>query len=117
MADAEQETLPGVDEIDTLDLDTLRSHLWRAADILRGSIDSAAYKNYIFGLLFLKRVNDRFEEETEEIAEEHGIPEEMVRDDPDLHAEFWVPERARWDHIAAQESDIGAALKRQRLAV
>ncbi|WP_324663923.1 class I SAM-dependent DNA methyltransferase [Haloarcula sediminis] len=108
----EQETLPGADGDSTLDLDTLETHLWEAADILRGSIDSADYKNYIFGLLFLKRVNDRFEEETEEIAEEHGIPEEMVEDDRDLHKEFWVPERARWDHITAQESDIGAALNK-----
>lgn len=110
MSDSRQDTLPGVNE--TLDLETLRTHLWGAADILRGSIDSADYKNYIFGMLFLKRVNDRFEEETEEIAEEHDIPEEMVQDDRDLHEEFWVPERARWDHITAQESDIGAALNK-----
>jgi len=117
MSDPEQATLPDVDDTDTLDLDTLRSHLWEAADILRGSIDSADYKNYIFGMLFLKRVNDRFEEETEEIVEEEGIPEEAVRSDRGLHEEFWVPERARWDHITAQESDIGAALNKALEAI
>lgn len=52
------------------------------------SIDSTDYKNYIFGLLFLKRVNDRFEEEPEEIAEEHNILKEMIRDDRDLHEDM-----------------------------
>jgi type I restriction enzyme M protein len=116
MTDVNQRTLQTLDE-GTLDLGTLEDHLWEAADILRGSIDSADYKNYIFGLLFLKRVNDRFEEETEEIADEHGIDQELVESDRDLHEEFWVPERARWDHIAAQESDIGAALNKALEAV
>lgn len=82
MSEPEQEILPGVagDETsETLDLDTLESHLWEAADILRGSIDAADYKNYIFGLLFLKRINDRFDEETEEIAEEYDVDKETVR--------------------------------------
>ena len=43
----------------------LKSRLWGAADILRGQIDSSDYKNYIFSMLFLKRVSDRFQEEVE----------------------------------------------------
>ena len=43
----------------------LQSKLWQAADILRGQIDSADYKNYIFSILFLKRLSDRFDEEVE----------------------------------------------------
>jgi len=128
MSEPEQETLSsvaGAETSNTLDLDTLESHLWEAADILRGSIDAADYKNYIFGLLFLKRINDRFEEETWEIAEElTGDDEEpdedlleQIRGDRDLHEEFWVPERARWDHIAAQSSDIGATLNKALEAV
>jgi len=113
----EQETLSGVDAGGTLELETLQSHLWQAADILRGNIDSSEYKTYIFGLLFLKRISDRFEEETEELAAEDGIPREAARNDPGLHDEFWVPERARWDHITAQESDIGAALNKALAAV
>jgi len=45
-----------------LDLTTLESWLWDSANILRGSIDSSDFKSYIFGLLFLKRANDVFEE-------------------------------------------------------
>ena len=45
-----------------LTLEELESHLWESANILRGSIGSADYKNYIFGLLFLKRMNDVFME-------------------------------------------------------
>ncbi|MCD2200798.1 type I restriction-modification system subunit M [Halobacterium sp. KA-4] len=114
---AENEDLRYYADGETLDLDTLESHLWEAADILRGSIDAADYKNYIFGLLFLKRINDRFDEETEEIAEEYDVDEETVRNDRDLHEEFWVPERARWNHITAQSSDIGATLNKALEAV
>jgi type I restriction-modification system DNA methylase subunit len=45
-----------------IDLDVLKSYLWESANILRGSIDAADYKNYIFGLLFLKRLADVFDE-------------------------------------------------------
>jgi type I restriction enzyme M protein len=55
-----------------LTLKKLESHLWESANILRGSIDSSDYKNYIFGLLFLKRLSDVFEEEAERIEAETG---------------------------------------------
>ncbi len=45
-----------------LTVDQLEKNLWSAADILRGSIDSSDYKNFIFGILFLKRLSDVFEE-------------------------------------------------------
>ena len=44
----------------------LEKHLWGAADILRGRIDSGDYKHYIFGLLFFKRLSDVWHEEYEE---------------------------------------------------
>ena len=45
-----------------IDLETLKSHLWESANILRGGIDASDYKNYIFGMLFLKRLSDVFRE-------------------------------------------------------
>ena len=78
---------------EVLSVAQLEQYLWSAADILRGSIDSSDYKTYIFGLLFLKRLSDRFEEEAEKLIEE-GVPTDVAWTDPDEH-QFFVPDRAR----------------------
>lgn len=96
-------------------LETLKSHLWESANILRGSIDAADYKNYIFGLLFLKRLSDVFEEEGERIDRETGN-KEVAWNDPDEH-EFFVPEKARWDFIKTHTQNLGEILNKANEAL
>lgn len=96
--------------MDKLTFDKLKTKVWEAADILRGSIDSSDYKNYIFGLLFLKRLSDVFEEEAEKIEKETG-DRELAWNDPDEH-QFFVPERAQWKNIRKITSQIGDALNK-----
>lgn len=52
---------------DKVTLESLKSHLWAAADILRGSLDASEYRQPIMTILFLKRLNNRFEENVEKL--------------------------------------------------
>ena len=95
-----------------LTTDKLERYLWSAADILRGSIDSSDYKGFIFGMLFLKRLSDRFEEEQEALRSVPGADPE----DPDEH-EFFVPKSARWRSLQKVAEGIGEALNRAAAAL
>ena len=90
-----------------LTTDRLERYLWSAADILRGSIDSSDYKSFIFGLLFLKRLSDRFGEECVALRSQPNADP----DDPDEH-DFFVPMRARWSEIQKVATGIGEALNK-----
>lgn len=96
----------------------LNTHLWDAADILRGSIDSSDYKNYIFGFLFLKRISDVFDEEAQKIYEREikkGAKEDKAKqvafEDPDEH-QFFVPSRARWSELKKHSKNIGEEINK-----
>lgn len=93
-----------------INLEVLKKHLWKSADILRGYIDAADYKNYIFGLLFLKRISDVFKEEANRIIKEIG-DEKIAYRDRDYH-DFFVPQKASWDYLKTLTHDIGEAINK-----
>lgn len=92
--------------------------LWNAADQLRSHMDAAVYKHIALGLLFLKYVNDKFDEARKEIeADEYGEPENP--DDYAALGAFWVPEEARWSTLKANatQDDVGVRLNRAAEAI
>jgi type I restriction enzyme M protein len=96
-----------------LSLAKLERHLYSAADRLRQEgLDAATYKDYIFGLLFLKRCSDVFEAErvqvigsrvAEGVAQEEA--EKSYGENPDYYDTFFVPERARWGCLQMKLGD------------
>lgn len=82
--------------------------LWKAADKLRGSMESSEYKHVVLGLLFLKYVSDKFETKYNELVEE-GDGFEEDRDEYSAENIFWVPKNSRWGYIRdnAKLSEIG----------
>ena len=88
-----------------LKLSALESHLWEAANILRGSpVDRTDWKSYILPLLFFKRICDVWDEEYQEVVGAYG------EDFADEHR-FQIPAGCHWQVVRETPVNVGAALQ------
>ncbi|MEI8041001.1 MAG: class I SAM-dependent DNA methyltransferase [Verrucomicrobiota bacterium] len=87
----------------------LESYLWGAATLLRGTIDAGDYKQFIFPLLFYKRVCDVFDEETQAALAESG-GDKRYASGREQHR-FQIPPEAHWREVRQAAKNVGAALQ------
>src|SRR6187399_1925624 len=93
----------------------LESYLWGAAVLLRGTIDAGDYKQFIFPLLFYKRLCDVFDEETQTALRESGGDVEFAGFSENHR--FQIPAEAHWKEVRKIAKNVGPALQSAMRAI
>jgi len=88
----------------------LENHLWEAANILRGPVDAADFKTYVFPLLFFKRISDVYDEEYAAALAESDGDEEYARFPQNYR--FQIPAGAHWSDVRVVTTNVGQALQK-----
>src|SRR3989442_8143022 len=94
----------------TVSLNQLELQLWEAANILRGPVDAADFKSYVFPLLFFKRISDVHDEEHQAALTESGGDEEYAQFPQNYR--FQIPDDCHWEDVRTVATNVGQALQK-----
>lgn len=96
----------------TVDLGTLESHLWEAANILRGPVDASDFKTFIFPLLFFKRVSDVYDEEyAQTLRDSDG---DIAYAQFAENHRFLIPDGCHWSDVRSKTTNVWPSGRKRR---